>query len=206
MNAAFQELMGLRNRPDHATAEISGSDPVYSTPFRVAETGAAILGAIGVAVADIWQMKTDRRQTVSIAIRSAAAALKSFAHLQARQADGSYETMGNSPAAAANYLITQPFATKDGRWFLPHFGLTHLADRVLGVLKCAATPEAVAAAVGQWQALALEEAIAEAKACGGMVRENSEWLSHPHGQALALQPVVEIEKIGDTTPPRAPVG
>lgn len=200
MNAAFQELMSLRNRPDHAVAEISGADPVYSTPFKVAETGAAVLAAVGVAVSDIWQMKTDRRQTVSVGVRSAAAALKSFSHLQARKADGTYETMGNSPAAAANYLITQPFPTKDGRWFMPHFGLSHLGDRVLGVLKCEATPEAVAKAVGQWNALDLEEAIAEARACGGMVRDNAEWLAHPHGQALAAQPVVEIEKIGDSDP------
>ncbi len=200
MNAAFQELMEIRNRPDHGAAEISGADPVYSTRFKVGETGAAVLAAIGVAVSDIWQMKTGRRQTVSIDVRSAAAALKSFAHLQALKADGSYETMGNSPAAAASYQITQPFPTKDGRWFLPHFGISHLKDRVLGVLKCEATPDAVAAAVGRWDALDLEDAIAEARACGGMVRSPAEWQAHPHGRALAARPVVEIEKIGDSDP------
>jgi crotonobetainyl-CoA:carnitine CoA-transferase CaiB-like acyl-CoA transferase len=33
-----------------------------------------------------------------------------------------------------------------------------------------------------------------------MVRENAEWLEHPHGRALAARPVVEIEKIADSDP------
>ena len=200
MNPAFDELMTIRGRPGHGAARITGADPVYSTPFKVAETGAAVLGAVGVAVSDIWEMKSGRRQTVSIDVRHAAAALQSFAYLQTRQADGSYQTYGNSPAADANYRITQPFPTRDGRWFLPHFGIAHLKERVLGVLKCEGTPEAVAMAVSQWDALDLEDAIAEARACGGMVRTSAEWLDHPHGQSLAARPVVEIEKIGDSPP------
>ena len=205
MNPAFDELMTIRGRPGHGAARITGADPVYSTPFKVAETGAAVLGAVGVAVSDIWEMKSGRRQTVSIDVRHAAAALQSFAYLQTRQADGSYQTYGNSPAADANYRITQPFPTRDGRWFLPHFGIAHLKERVLGVLKCEGTPEAVAMAVSQWDALDLEDAIAEARACGGMVRTSAEWLDHPHGQALAARPVVEIEKIGDSAPEPFPI-
>jgi crotonobetainyl-CoA:carnitine CoA-transferase CaiB-like acyl-CoA transferase len=94
----------------------------------------------------------------------------------------------------------QPYPTKDGRWFLPHFGIQHLKERVLGVLKCEATPEQVAKTLLQWNAQELEDAIAEVNACGGMIRTNEEWLAHPQGQTLAAQPVVEIEKIGDSDP------
>ncbi|MBT5191978.1 MAG: CoA transferase, partial [Rhodospirillaceae bacterium] len=200
MTPAFQELMAIRDQADDATATITGADPVFSTRFKIAETGAAVLGAVGVAVSDIWEMKTGRRQSVAIDVRHAGAALKSYAFLQERTADGSYQLLGNTGAANANYLITRPFPTKDGRWFLPHFGMEHLKDRVLGVLKCDGSPEGVAGAVAKWDAQDLEDAIAEARACGGMVRDNSEWLDHPHGRALAAQPVVEIEKIGDSAP------
>jgi crotonobetainyl-CoA:carnitine CoA-transferase CaiB-like acyl-CoA transferase len=210
MNAAFQELMEIRDRPGEdgreGVAEITGADPVFSTRFKIGETGAAVLGAVGVAVADIWEMKTGRRQTVAIDVRHAAAALKSYAFLQIRQADGSYALFGNTGGATANYLITQPFPTRDGRWFLPHFGIKHLKDRVLGVLNCEGDPESVAGAVARWDAQDLEDAIAEARACGGMVRDNAEWLAHPHGRALAAQPVVEIEKIGDSGPEPFPTG
>ena len=46
----------------------------------------------------------------------------------------------------------------------------------------------------------LEEAIAKARACGGKVRSNAEWMAHPQGQYLAKRPLIEIEKIGETAP------
>jgi len=200
MSSAFQELIAIRGRKEEPQVTITGRDPVYSTRFKIAETGAGILAAVGVAVSDIWEMKTGRRQQVSIDVRDAAAALNSFAWLERREADGSFRTMGNSPAAAANYELMQPYPTKDGRWFLPHFGIQHLKERVLRVLKCEATPEQVASTLLQWNAQELEDAIADVNACGGMIRTNDEWLAHPQGQALAVQPVVEIEKIGDSDP------
>ena len=200
MNPAFDELMDIRGRSDNREAVINGADPVFDTRFKVAETGAAVLGAIGVAISDIWEMKTGRRQSVSVDVRHAAAALDSAAYLQSRQDDGSYSSRGNSPAAAVNYRISQPFPTKDGRWFLPHFGIAHLKARVLGVLRCEDTPEGVAHAVATWNAQDLEDAIAAAGACGGIIRSAEEWLAHPHGQALAARPLVEIEKTGDSAP------
>jgi len=200
MTNAFQELMNIRDRLDDCGVAMTGADPVYATSFKVAETGAAVLAAVGVAVADIHEMKTECRQSVSVDVRHAAAALHSFAHLQKRRDDGSFEVIGNSPAAAAAYQIIQPYPTKDDRWFLPHFGMSHLKERVQKVLNCEVTPEAVAAAVKKWDAQDLEDALADAQACGGMVRTPAEWLSHPQGKALALQPVVEIEKIGDSAP------
>ena len=55
-------------------------------------------------------------------------------------------------------------------------------------------------------ALDLEEAIAEARGCGAMVRSCEEWLEHPHGQFLADKPIVEIKKIGDSAPEPFPDG
>ena len=74
MNTAFQELLEIRNRADMPTVKITGSDPVYSSRFKIAETGAAVLAATGVAISDIWEMKTGRPQDVSVDVRHAAAA------------------------------------------------------------------------------------------------------------------------------------
>jgi hypothetical protein len=35
--------------------------PVFSTRFKIGETCAAVLGGVGVAVSDIWEIKTGRR-------------------------------------------------------------------------------------------------------------------------------------------------
>jgi crotonobetainyl-CoA:carnitine CoA-transferase CaiB-like acyl-CoA transferase len=206
MGNAFQELMRIRNQANAPLVEVTGVDPVYSTSFRLAETAAAALGAVGTAISDIHELKTGRRQTASIDVRHAAAALHSFAHLQCRQDNGDFAPIGNSPAAEVSYQITQPFETKDGRWFLPHFGMKHLKERVIGILACEPTPQAVAAALSRWDARELEDVIADAGACGGMIRTPAEWLAHPHGRALAARPVVEIEKIADSDPEPFPAG
>ena len=102
--------------------------------------------------------------------------------------------------------ITQPWPTKDGRWFLPHFGLPNLQARVLKLLGCEPTPESVAKAVAKWDALDLEAAIDEARVCGGMVRSQCRMAATPHGQVLAAKPIVEIIKIGDSEPEPLPEG
>ena len=102
--------------------------------------------------------------------------------------------------------ITQPWQCKDGRWYLPHFNLPHLHDRVIGVLKCESNADAVANAIAQWDSHELEEAVAAARACGSIVRSNAEWLEHPHGKMLAAKPLIEITKIGDSEPIPFPQG
>ena len=207
MSAAFKEVMAARGvplPPDEEVA-IAGADPVFSTRFKIGETCAAVLAGVGVAVSDIWELKTGRRQRVSIHARHAAAALRSTSYIQRPGPDGRFGPVVNE-AHEAMRRITQPWPTRDGRWFLPHFGLPNLQERVLKVLGAQPEPASVAKAVAQWDALDLEAAIDEARACGAMVRTNTEWLAHPHGQALAAKPIVEIMKIGDSDPEPLPQG
>jgi len=200
MNTALNELLQIRNRADDGSVEISGKDPIYSTNFKVAETAAGVLAATGAAVSDIWEMKTGRRQNVSVDIRHAAAAINSHSYLQFREPDGSYQARPNSPLAQMAYDTVKAYQTKDGRWYLPHFGMKHLKEKVLGILDCEMSMESIGAAVAKWDAEELDEAIAEANTCGGIIRSEEEWLKHPHGEALAAQAVVEIEKIGESDP------
>lgn len=207
MKTAMRELMDIRDlgQPEDDAVALRGADPVFSTRFKIGETCAAVVGAIGVAVSDIWEMRTGRRQRASVDVRHAAASLRSSHYLATRQADGGYAPVV-SPSMTHMARITQPWPTKDGRWFLPHFNLPHLRARVCGVLDCEPSPESVGPAVARWDAVELEDAIDEARACGGMVRSNAEWLDHPHGQALAAKPLVEIIKIGESDPEPFPAG
>ena len=207
MKAAFKEVMDVRGRgmPDDGQVELTGADPVFSTKFKIGETCASVLAGVGVAVSDIWELKTGRRQSVAIDARRAAAALRSSRYMQKPGRDGTFAPVVN-PNHEKMIQITQPWPTKDGRWFLPHFGLPNLQARVLGVLGCEPNPESVGPAVAKWDALDLEAAIDEARACGAMVRSNTEWLAHPHGKALQAKPIVEIIRIGDSDPEPFPEG
>ena len=66
--------------------------------------------------------------------------------------------------------------------------------------------EAVRKAVAQWDALELEEAIIAAKGAGGMVRTMDEWAKHPQAAAIASLPLMEIVKIGESSPEKLPAG
>lgn len=209
MATALEEVMGIREafsgleRPQAGAVAVTGTDPVFSTRFKIAETCAAVLGGVGVAISDIWELKTGRRQAVSIDARHAAAGLRSSVYLQRPGPDGVFRPVVNKHHEAM-IAITQPWPTKDGRWVLPHFGLPNLQARMLKLLGCEPNPQSVAGAVATWDALDLEVAIEEARVCGGMVRSNEEWVRHAHGQVLAAKPIVEIFKIGDSDPEPLP--
>ena len=207
MKTAFEEVLDVRGleRPEAGQVSITGQDPVLTTRYKIGETCAAVLGGVGLAVSDIWELKTGRRQEVAIDARRAAATLKSSYLMQQPDETGAFQDVIN-PNHEHMIQCTQPWPTKDGRWFLPHFGLPNLKERVLKVLGCAFEPAAIRDAVATWDALDLEAAIDEARACGGMVRSNEEWLTTEHGQVLAGKPIVEITKIADSDPEPFPEG
>ena len=58
----------------------------------------------------------------------------------------------------------------------------------------------------QWDAEAFETAAYAAGGVVAMMRSRDEWSASPHGRALAEQPVLSIEKIGDAAPRPWPSG
>lgn len=206
---AFTELMTIRAGDEPAPGEVSitGEDPLFQSPFRIGETAADALAARGVAANDLWQLRTGRRQAISVDVRAAAATSLSGGHLTLkRDARGQYQPIPVSPALKHMVALTQPWQAADGRWLLPHTNLPHLERRVLDVLNCESTPEGVARGVSRWNSDELEDAITAARACAGKVRTPQEWLQHPHGAYLASRPVVEITKIADSDPEPLPPG
>jgi crotonobetainyl-CoA:carnitine CoA-transferase CaiB-like acyl-CoA transferase len=201
-NAVFAELMAIRELAPPAPGEvrITGNDPFFRAPFRIGGSAAAALAATGVAANDIWQLRSGRRQSVAIGVRAAAATLRTIDYTARRTEAGTFERVPVTETFAHMLTVTQPWPTRDGRWFLPHLNLPHLAARVLGVLGCENTPAAVAAAVAKWNADELEEAIAAAGACGGTIRTPEEWQAHPQGQLLARQPVIDVARTNDASP------
>src|SRR5256885_15101268 len=65
--------------PERArTVEITGgADPVLPTSFKIAETSAACLGAIGLAVCDLWELRGGKQQGIAVDVRRATASLRS---------------------------------------------------------------------------------------------------------------------------------
>ena len=93
MNPGFEEVMSIRGRgmPEAGEVTITGSDPVFNARFRIGETTANILAGVGVAVTDIHEMKTGKRQKVSIDVRHAAATCQSSKLMRRHEPDGSWK-------------------------------------------------------------------------------------------------------------------
>lgn len=206
-STGFNELMNIRNGPALAADEVSitGSDPLYTSLFRIGETAAAALAARGVAANDLWELRNGYRQTVSVDVKAAAAtSLYGGDMTQRRVEQGVYQPIPYSDAMKHMVSLTQPWQANDGRWLLPHTNLAHLEQRILDVIQCESSVASIRDGVGMWNADKLEDAIADAFACAGMVRTPEEWLEHPHGAYLASRPVVEITRIDDSPPEPLP--
>src|SRR3954454_17998473 len=173
-----------------------GGDPVLPTPFRIGETAAAALAATGLAVSDLWELRTGRKQQVAVDLRQAAASLRS----------GHYLVMDGAEVSTGRNPVMGVYPAKNGRWSYIHANFPNHRAAALSVLGCEENKDAVRCAVANWDALELEEAILAAKGAGGMVRSMAEWAKHPQAAAIASLPLLEIVKIGDAPPEKLPQG
>lgn len=192
--AALRELLGLAAM--EGEADIAGADPVLRTPYRVGAAGAAALAAVGIAAAGLWRLRGGRTQNVAVDLRAAAASLKSSAYLR----------IDGKPPAAMWDPFSLFYPVKGGRWVRFHCNYPQHRAAALGVLGVGEDVEAAKRAAASWVGLALEEAIHAAGGCAALVRSAAEWASHPHAAAVAQQPLLEIEKIGDAPPEPLPKG
>ena len=173
------------------------TDPVLPTPFRIAETASASLAAVGLAVSDLWNLRTGRKQQVAVDVRRATASLRS----------SKYMMMDGKSIAAERHPLMGVYPAKNGRWSYLHCNFPNhrkIALSVLGVEE--EDNDAVRMAVSKWDALELEEAIIAAGGAGGMVRSMDEWAQHPHSAAVATLPILEITKIADSPAEALPEG
>ncbi len=198
-NAALRALLPIAGWPESLAeaVEITGGvDPILRTPFRISETAAATLGAVGLAAADLWALRTGREQRIAVDTRQATASLRSGHYLTI---DGRYVSPAPNP-------VMGTYPAKHGRWSYLHCNFPNHRAAALKVLGVAEDREAVRKAVAQWDALELEEAIIAAKGAGGMVRTMAEWAQHPQGLAVATLPLMEIIKLGDSPAEPLPAG
>jgi crotonobetainyl-CoA:carnitine CoA-transferase CaiB-like acyl-CoA transferase len=173
------------------------TDPIYDSPYFLAEGTSAILGAIGSAVAQIWKARSGEEQDIVVDRLHAVQALHRVNFL--RQSD--YPIILTMPSNPTSWT----HRCKDGRFMETNTGLRHLELAMLDLLDCANTDAACREAFMLWNASELEEKIARHNLCGAVHRTCQEWRKHPQGMALMESPVITIEKISDSAPePFAP--
>jgi len=167
-------------------AQLTGGDPVLPSDFKIATVAAASIAAAGLAAAELWRLRSGRRQHVAVDARAAAAAFRSERYLRVD---------GRTPPGAW-HPVSGFYRAGDERWIQLHCNFPHHREGALRVLGCDGIRDAVTAAVAKRKAAELEDGLAAAGLCAGMVRAPAEWQQHPQARAVATLPLFEIVRIG----------
>ncbi len=188
--------LGREKRGDDRLSIMGSGDPIFATPWRIGEAGSAALGAVGLAVSDLWRLKTGAPQSVSIDTHAAAASLRSNTYV-----------LRNGEKPVSWDPLTGHYPTRDGRHMFIHTNHPHHRAGALRIAGAkGGTREALAEAVANWDGLAIEEAIAAGGCVGGLTRSRAEWNAHPHGIAISRLPLIDLAKIGEAPPRPLPKG
>lgn len=179
---------------------ITGQDPVVPSRYKPGLAAAAALAAYGAGIADIWRLRGNRLQSISIDVAKAAVpGLRTLSYVRR----GRHSLQLQRPPSERQVF----FETRDGRqmYLLRHAFYHEHFSRLLSCLGCASDTQSIASAVKSHDALQLEDALAEAKAMGAIARTREEWLAHPQGRNLTGRTPVEITRGTDSPPePLAP--
>jgi crotonobetainyl-CoA:carnitine CoA-transferase CaiB-like acyl-CoA transferase len=177
-----------------------GRDPVVPSRYPVGLASASALAAQAVGIIEIWKQRGGRDQTVTIDLRRAAVpGLRTISHTRR----GDRRLQISWPASERQVF----FPTRDGRliYLMRHAVYYEHLCKLLSFLDCSPDSASIARAVSHWNAAELEDALAERKLMGTIVRSYDEWRASPQGRHLEGRLPVEIERIGDSDPmPFAP--
>src|SRR5688572_12481511 len=112
-NEALRTLLAIGGWSDDRAreVEIAGPmDPVLPTPFRIAETAAATLAAVGLATNDLWEIRTGRRQKIALDTRQATASLRG----------GHYLNIEDEHVSPKRHDVMGFYPARNGRWSYVH--------------------------------------------------------------------------------------
>jgi CoA-transferase family III len=174
---------------------LTGCDPVVPSRYRVGLASSAALAAQAVGIMEIWQQRGGRDQVVTIDLRRAAApGLRTISHTRR----GGRTLQVSWPASEKQVF----FPTSDGRliYLMRHAIYYEHLSKLLGFLDCSPDSAAIARAVARWNSVELEDALAERRLMGTIVRTFDEWRASPQGRHLESRVPIEIERIGDSDP------
>ncbi|MFF2812623.1 CoA transferase [Streptomyces sp. NPDC058000] len=194
LEGLYREL-GITAKDAGGAVRITGADPVTPSVHRIGDAAAAALAALGTEVAALHQERGGAGQDVTVSVDAAVRQLMAVFFTRMRgvpvgQLLEDPNLLGNSDF----------YRAADGRFVYVLLSYPHLRDIACQVLDCPPDRERISAAVAQWDALPLEEAICERGGTAIAVRTREEWCKHPQGRLLADGPLIRIEKLGQSVP------
>lgn len=176
-----------------ACARLPGTDPVYPSSFPVATAAQSTIAAAALAACELGHLRGVPRQTVTVDATHAAAECLAW-----------FSIDGRAPELWDRF--SGLYRTRDG-WVRVHANFPHHRDialRLLGLDPAKAERKDAEQAMPGWDAIAFEQAAADAGGVATAVRSFAQWDATAQGQAVAAQPLFTITRIGDAAPRELP--
>jgi crotonobetainyl-CoA:carnitine CoA-transferase CaiB-like acyl-CoA transferase len=194
-NAALADLWQLVGLPGAALGwvELTGREPVLPSSFAVGTAAQATIAAAALAACELGHARCTERQRVSVAMEHAAL-----------ECSGWFSLDGRVPEPWDPF--SGLYRSADG-WVRIHANFAHHREgalRLLGLDPANATRADAERAMLPWCAVDFETAAADAGLVATALRTFEQWDATEQGQAVAAQPLMHIERIGDAPPLKVP--
>lgn len=175
----------------HAT--LRGADPVLPSSFAVGTAAQTSIAAAALAACELGHAREQPRQQVGVDMAHAALECESWFSLNGQVSDVWDKFSGL-------------YACADG-WVRVHANFAHHRDgalALLGLSSANAQRDDAQRALRKWNAVDFESAAAERGLVVSALRSFEAWDAHPQGQAVAAQPLLTMERMGDAAPAPLP--
>ena len=182
----------------------AGQEPIRKTVIKAGAAPAGILAANAVLEAAIWKERTGEGQDIHIDLR------KAWIEQSPWQADAfPYTTINgaNKTFNFGSYVVLNPMCpTRDGRWMVMCPLYPSQERKILRFLNCGPDEGQLRAAIIKRDALEMEAAAEAIQVPFQMIRTKEEWDASEQGKIQAAEPLISIEKIGESDPIPLPQG
>lgn len=169
---------------------LTGAEPALPSSFAIGTAAQVSLAAAALAATEIGRLRNGLQQQVAVSMR-----------LAALECVGRFQLNGQAPDAWDK--LAGVYRCRAG-WVRLHTNFAHHRDAVLQLLGLPVgvdtSRDAVAAALRERDAFAFEGDAVQAGGVVAAMRSFDEWDAHPQSAAVANQPLVSIERIGDAAP------
>lgn len=192
------EQVGLSTSDTGGSVTFTGKDPILRSPWPLATMGGVALMAKASAAAAIWRFRTGEPQDLALDLRKAPRRLCPFFERKWELINGHPPGAPHDPANP--FWTSHKYRTKDGRWIQLFNIYPKAKSRALAFLNCPDNCDAVSRVARQWNAFELEEVANRNGLQATVIRTVEEFVALEQFRHLAEQPLIEIEKIGDTEP------
>ena len=169
---------------------LTGHDPVLPSSFAVGTVAQVSIACAAMAAAEVSNLRDGLRQQVRVDMRHAAL-----------ECCVRFAIDGHAPEVWDK--LAGLYACRTG-WVRLHTNFAHHRDGALRLLELPVGTQtdraAVAQALARRDATEFEQAATDAGLVVAALRSLDEWDAHPQSAAIARQPLVAIERIGDAPP------